>query len=113
MSKIEQRPKVEVDCVIRLTEGEMRFMDALVGYGWEGFIKVFREKLGQSYIRDYEKDGKALFEQIRSDFPSILRRTDDARKVFTGEKIAKHHPVEKPESATPAVAVVGENGGSK
>jgi hypothetical protein len=89
MAKIEQRPKVECDCVIRLTEGEMRFLDALVGYGWDSFIKVFREKLGVSYIRDYEADGKALFEHIRGDFPSILRRANDAREVFVGTKEAK------------------------
>jgi len=88
MSKVEQRPKVECDCVLRLTEGEMRFLDALVGYGWDSFIEVFREKLGKSYIRDHEVHGKALFEQIRSDFAPILRRTDDARDVFNGRKIA-------------------------
>lgn len=90
--KIEQRPKVECDCTLRLTEGEMRFLDALVGYGWDSFINVFREKLGKSYIRDYEVHGKALFEQIRSDFPFILRRADEARQVFSGEKEARHHP---------------------
>jgi hypothetical protein len=94
---VEQRPKVECDCTIRLTEGEMRFLDAMVGYGWEGFIKVFREKMGVSYIRDYEPDGKELFETLRQTLPSILRRTDDARKVFTGEKVAQHPP--KPEAA--------------
>lgn len=101
MSKIEQRPKVECDVVLRLTEGEMRFLDALVGYGWDGFIKVFREKLGTSYIRDYEADGKALFQQIRSDFPSILRRANDARDVFTGQKIAQRP---KPEASDTYVA---------
>ncbi len=95
--KIEQRPKVECDCTIRLTEGEMRFLDALVGYGWDGFIKVFREKLGTSYVRDYEKDGRMLFETLRGQLPPILRRADDARAVFAGEKVAKHPP--KPESA--------------
>lgn len=90
--KIEQRPKVECDCVIRLSEGEMRFLDALVGYGWDSFIEVFRAKLGTSYIRDYEKDGKELFQTLRGQMPSILRRADDARAVFSGEKVAQHPP---------------------
>lgn len=95
--KVEQRPKVECDCTIRLTEGEMRFLDALVGYGWGSFIAEFRAKLGVSYIRDYEKDGKELFETLRATIPPILRRTDDARAVFSGEKVAQHPP--KPEAA--------------
>lgn len=90
--KIEQRPRVECECTIRLTEGEMRFLDAMVGYGWKSFIETFEKNLGQSYVRDYKKDGAEFFQTIREQIPPILRRVDDARSVFTGEKIAQTKP---------------------
>jgi hypothetical protein len=89
MAKIEQRPKIECECTIRLTEPEMRALDAIVGYGWEGFIKTFKQHMGQSYIRDHEAGGKLLFESVRQCIPGILRRADDARAVFQGEKEAR------------------------
>jgi hypothetical protein len=89
MAKIEQRPQIECECIIRLTEPEMRALDAIVGYGWDGFIKTFKQHMGQHYIRDHEAGGKLLFETVRQHIPSILRRADDARAVFQGEKIAQ------------------------
>lgn len=88
MAKIEQRPTVQCECTIRLTEPEMRALDAIVGYGWDSFIKTFKQHMGQSYIRDHEAGGKLLFESVRENIPSILHRIDDARKVFNGEKKA-------------------------
>jgi hypothetical protein len=95
MVKIEQRGKIECDCVIRLTEPEMRALDAIVGYGWDGFIKTFKQHMGQSYIRDHEAGGKLLFETVRSLIPSILRRVDQAREVFDGEKLAISHEAQE------------------
>jgi hypothetical protein len=90
--KIEQRPKVECECTIRLTEGEMRFLDAMVGYGWKSFIETFEKHMGQSYVRDYKQSGEVLFHTIREHIPPILARVNDARAVFSGEKIAQHPP---------------------
>jgi len=83
--KIQGRPAIDLDIIIRLNEQEARFLDALVGYGWEGFIKVFREKLGKAYIEPYEKAGKELFETIRNELPSILHDIDKARSTFQHE----------------------------
>lgn len=71
------------------TESELRALDALVGYGHEGFLKVFYEKMGRHYLEPHEAGLISLFESIRKMVPPILRRTDDARKVFTGEKVAQ------------------------
>jgi hypothetical protein len=100
MAKLEQRGRIECECVIRLTEAEMRFLDALVGYGWPAFIKVFEGQLGSAYSRDYHDGGKLFFETIGC-ATSILQRADDARAVFDGKKIAQHLP--KPGATDPGV----------
>lgn len=88
MAKIEQRGQITCECIIRLTEAEIRFLDALVGYGWPAFIKVFEEKLGSAYSRDHHGGGKLFFETIGC-ATAILRRTDEARSVFEGSKVAQ------------------------
>lgn len=99
MAKIEQRGKIECDCIVRLTEEEMRFLDGMTGYGWDGFIATFHKHMGTHYTRDHLGGGKLFFETIRSCIMPILKRTDDARDVFDGRKEARHPP--KPEAPSP------------
>lgn len=75
MSTIEQRPTITL---------EVRALDALVGYGDDAFVKVFYEHLGKHYMQPHEAGLKSVRELV----PGILRRTDDARLVFTGQRIA-------------------------
>jgi hypothetical protein len=89
MAKIEQRGTIECECVIRLSEEEMRFLDGMTGYGWKGFIETFHKHMGTSYTRDHLKGGEEFFTSIRACILPILRRTDDARAVFVGEKEAR------------------------
>lgn len=88
MAKFEQRPTITCNATMQLTEGEMRFLDAMVGYGWKSFIETFEKHMGQSYVRDYKAHGEEFFNSVRAQIPAILNRTNDARAVFSGEKIA-------------------------
>lgn len=88
MAKIEQRGDISCEVVVRLTEAEIRFLDSLVGYGWKNFIEVFETKLGSAYSRDHHAGGKLFFETIGC-ATGILRRVDDARAVFSGQKVAR------------------------
>jgi hypothetical protein len=92
MAKIEQRGKIECECVVRLSEEEMRFLDGMTGYGWKGFIETFHKHMGTHYTRDHLKGGEEFFTSIRAAILPILRRTDNARAVFNGEKVAAHPP---------------------
>ena len=94
MAKIEQRGHITCECVVRLTEPEIRFLETMVGYGWPSFIKVFEEKLGSHYSRDHHDGGKLFFETIGC-ATGILRRADEARAVFDGKKIATRRPPEE------------------
>lgn len=96
MAKIEQRGTITAECVVRLTEEEMRFLDGMTGYGWKSFIDTFQKYMGTHYTREHLEGGKLFFESIRTCVMPILKRTDDARAVFTGEKEARHPP--KPEA---------------
>jgi hypothetical protein len=82
IKRIAQEPRVEVTAALRLTESELRALDALVGYGADAFIKVFYEHMGKHYMQPHEGGLRSLFEMVREQVPTILRRTDAAREAF-------------------------------
>lgn len=90
MAEIVQKSKIEVTATMQFSEAELRALDALVGYGSDEFLKVFYEKMGKFYMQPHEAGLRALFESVSQVVPGILRRTDDARRVFTGERVAVH-----------------------
>ena len=66
--------------VLTLNETEVRALDALVGYGDDAFLKVFKESLGAAYIRDHEAGLRSAFEAIRRDVLPALHDIDQARR---------------------------------
>ena len=82
MATIVQRPQVGVKAVMEFNEQELRALDALVGYGADGFLEVFYAKLGKAYMQPREKGLRELFESVRQTVPGILHRVDAARKAF-------------------------------
>jgi hypothetical protein len=106
MAEILQLTKVEVTATMKFSEAELRALDALVGYGCDPFLKVFYEKLGKHYMQPHEAGLRTLFESVRETVPAILRRTDDARRVFTGERIAVH--TDMPERLASAGSKIAE-----
>lgn len=73
---------VEFKLNIELTEGEARAWDAIVGYGFEAFIKVFKEKLGSHYITPYEKDCEKMFKDTRQELGFQLHAIDEIKKAI-------------------------------
>lgn len=86
MAQLVEIPKVEVTTQFTVTEGELRALDALAGYGDDVFTKMFYEKCGQHYLKPYEKDLREFLKSVRSLATPILNRTDEARKAFNREK---------------------------
>lgn len=68
-TEVNTRVLFNVKCV--LEEDELRALDALVGYGFNAFLKCFYEHMGKAYLEPYEKDLKALFEKVQSLRPEI------------------------------------------
>lgn len=82
MSRLIQQPRVEVSATIKLTETELRALEALAGYGTDNFLEVFYKQMGKHYLQPHEAGIRTLFDVIRSDLNPILHRTDAAKKAF-------------------------------
>lgn len=82
MAKLEQRPTIELEVVLRLKEAEVRALEALACYGTDAFLRVFYDKLGQAYLRPHEAGLRSLFKDITEHLPAITDRANDARKAF-------------------------------
>lgn len=54
-----------------LTEGELRALDALVGYGFKAFLETFYTRMGKAYMEPYADDLKALFDKVETLRPQI------------------------------------------
>lgn len=80
---VRKKATIEFGAEIDLSEVEVRALDALVGYGDDAFLKVFKEKLGSVYIRDHEKGLRSFFTSVREQVLPALRDIDQARKDLT------------------------------
>jgi hypothetical protein len=69
--KITTKAQVNFTFHLVVTEGEMRALDALVGYGFEPFVKAFYEKMGKAYLEPYHEDLKGLFNRIEELRPHL------------------------------------------
>lgn len=95
MAKIGCRPFIQATVTLELNEPEAAALDALVGYGADEFLKVFYEKLGQSYLRPFEGGLRSLFDSVRNGEGSVahfLHKAREARAVFEDRKIAADKP---------------------
>lgn len=92
MAKITQHATLAASATFSVDEEEMRALDAMVGYGYTSFIDTFKKHMGSHYMSGHEDGLKRFFESIRGNIPRILGRTDDAREVFEGTKLAVHPP---------------------
>lgn len=90
--RVGTRLSANFEAVCHLTEPEIRALDALVGYGFEPFIKVFYEKLGQAYMREHESGLRTLFESIEKQVRPELVRMDQIKAILT-EKLRQEQLV--------------------
>jgi ABC-type sugar transport system ATPase subunit len=87
--KTEIAVKVNFTVKCELTEGELRALDGLVGYGFDEFVKCFYAHMGESYLKPYENDLKLLFKKIEELRPEIAN-IQEARKKL-GLPYGLHH----------------------
>ena len=82
MAEIKNTVKLDFTSTLTLNETEMRALDAIIGYGFDGFIKCFKQHMGEAYIRGHEEGAKELFKAIGRDVGPALRKIDDIRKIL-------------------------------
>lgn len=82
MSRLIQRPIIELDVAVRFTEIEMRALEAISGYDVEVFLNAFYETMGRHYLEPHADGIRSLFKTVRGELPPILRRLDAAKTAF-------------------------------
>jgi hypothetical protein len=64
MSRATTNIKIEFSATMTLNETECRALDALIGYGVDAFLKVFKQHMGEAYLRGHEAGVASLFETV-------------------------------------------------
>ena len=82
MNRLTQWPRIEVDVNIKLTMAEVQALDALAGYGTDGFLEVFYKQMGKHYLKPHEAGLRSLFATISSELPPIIKRYQSAKQAF-------------------------------
>ena len=82
MTRLTQRPTLEVDVNLRLTMAEVQALEALAGYGVASFLKVFYEYMGKHYLQPHEAGLRSLFDTVQSELPPVINRYESAKKAF-------------------------------
>ena len=90
---IKYKSIVTVESYLTLDEGELAALAALVGYGDDAFLRVFYEKMGETYLKPHEKSLRSLFAKIRETtgpalaHVRVMRR--DLKKAIEDRESAK------------------------
>lgn len=77
---------MEFNVFLKLTESEVRALQAITEYGYKEFLKVFYEHLGKHYLEPNEQGLISLFNSIRQEIPPHLSRIDKTRETFKKEQ---------------------------
>jgi hypothetical protein len=78
--KTTARITTTIEFTQTFTEAEARALDALVGYGFEPFLKVFYAHMGRHYMEPHEAGLRKLFESIGA-VRAALSIIDDQRRT--------------------------------
>lgn len=95
MADVRSTMRVEFTATLTLSEVECRALDALVGYGDDAFLKAFKDKLGEAYLRDHERGLRSAFEAIRRDVLPAIQDIEQARRDL-GEAMKKRAKEQTP-----------------
>lgn len=82
IDELRVRPVIELTVSISFTEKEIKFLDALIGYGGEALVDRFKEHLGKVYIEGAEEAGIAFCDKLRPITSKILGEVGDLREKF-------------------------------
>lgn len=83
MADARNHAKISFSTTLTLTEVEIRALEALIGYGADPFLKVFKAQLGEAYIRNHEEGIRSFFSAVGRDVLPALEDIDQARRDLT------------------------------
>lgn len=80
MAQALNKATVAFSTTLTLNEVEICPLEALVGYGADAFLEVFKANLGTAYIRNHEEGVRSLFQAINRDVLPAHRAIEQARR---------------------------------
>lgn len=82
MAQATVNPKLDISISFTINEEEARALDALSGYGDDAFIKAFKEKLGEAYMKNHEQGLRSFLRSIRAIVSGGLATLEQSRQLF-------------------------------
>jgi len=73
--------KIDLEVTITLNYQQAKALEAMASYGADPFLKVFKEKLGKSYIEPYEEGVHSLFDEIKGAGRPINKAIQECEKL--------------------------------
>ncbi|TCU34114.1 hypothetical protein [Rhizobium azibense] len=80
MAQAFNKATIAFSTTLTLNEVEIQALEALVCYGADSFLEVFKKNLGTVYIRDHEDGIRSLFKAIGRDVLPAHRAIEIARR---------------------------------
>ena len=80
MASAQNKATIAFSTTLTLNEVEIQALEALVCYGADSFLDVFKKNLGTVYIRDHEDGIRSLFKAIGRDVLPAHRAIQTARR---------------------------------
>lgn len=80
--KIELNLTCDFTATLKLSETELKALDALAGYGTDEFLKCFYTHMGKSYLGPHEQGIRTMFEKILA-MRSTIGDIDKSKNALT------------------------------
>lgn len=80
--RIDLNLTCEFTATFKLSETELKSLDALAGYGTDEFLKCFYTHLGKAYLEPYEQGIRTIFDKIK-EMRSTIHDIDVAKKTIS------------------------------
>lgn len=88
MAKLAERPYVSLTATLELTEDEIRALDALTRYSTDSILLALSKGVGESFVNQHKDGLTSLLAGIGESTHSLVKKADDAKRVFSGEWVA-------------------------
>ena len=86
---VKHKSWIELRTTIDLDESEIRALEALAGYGIDGFLETFYTKMGKHYLQPHEKGLRSLFKNINETTKPAISHVDKARKILKDNGVSR------------------------
>jgi hypothetical protein len=84
--KVKMLGRVDAVVTVELSLEELAALEAMFGYGVDGFLQVFYREMGEHYLKPHEKGLRSLADTVGRETGGIVRRIKDADAVLRGQR---------------------------